>query len=298
MSRSRTLVLLASLCFGTTGTAQALGPDGAQPLAVGAVRIAIGAALLVAVLRMRGGGLPHRSDLGALAFAAGGVAAYQLCFFAAVRETGVAVGTVVALGSAPALAGALGWLVDRDAPTPNWLVATALAIAGVAVLALAGGGADVRPAGVALALGAGASYALFTLGSKRLLDAGHGTEAVMAWAFGAGAILLVPVLVIGDLAWLGEPSGIAMALWLGAIATALAYLLFAAGLQRLPPRDVTTLTLAEPVTATILSLVVLGERPAGLAIAGIVLVLAGLVVLARGTPASVPAREPAVGPPI
>jgi DME family drug/metabolite transporter len=298
MSRSRTLVLLASLCFGTTGTAQALGPDGAQPLAVGAVRIAIGAALLLAVLRMRGGGLPRRSDLGALAFAAGGVAAYQLCFFAAVRETGVAVGTVVALGSAPALAGALGWLVDRDAPTPNWLVATALAIAGVAVLALAGGGADVRPAGVALALGAGASYALFTLGSKRLLDAGHGTEAVMAWAFGAGAILLVPVLVIGDLAWLVEPSGIAMALWLGAIATALAYLLFAAGLQRLPPRDVTTLTLAEPVTATILSLVVLGERPAGLAIAGIVLVLAGLVVLARGTPASVPAREPAVGPPI
>jgi DME family drug/metabolite transporter len=42
----RLLVLLAGVGFGTTGTAQALGPD-AAPLTVGASRIAIGGALLL-----------------------------------------------------------------------------------------------------------------------------------------------------------------------------------------------------------------------------------------------------------
>jgi len=46
----RLLVLLAAVCFGTTGTAQALGPD-AEPLTVAAVRIAIGGLLLLLVAR-------------------------------------------------------------------------------------------------------------------------------------------------------------------------------------------------------------------------------------------------------
>ncbi|MCW2993974.1 MAG: EamA family transporter, partial [Conexibacter sp.] len=114
---SRLQVLLAAVCFGTTGTAQALGPD-ASAVTVGAVRIAVGAVLLLVVARVVEGrrgvewGTVPRSR-GAVAAGALGVAAYQLCFFAAVKDTGVAVGTVVALGSAPALAGAGGWLLDR-----------------------------------------------------------------------------------------------------------------------------------------------------------------------------------------
>src|SRR4051812_34944871 len=178
---ARLLVLLAALCFGTTGTAQALGPD-ASPLTVGALRIAVGGTLLLLVARRTRDAAAARRTWDARAVAAGaiGVAGYQLCFFAAVKDTGVAVGTVVALGSAPALAGAGAWLLDRRAPGGTWAVATALAAAGVALLALAGGGSEVAPGGVALALGAGASYAVYTLAAKRLLDAGHGVEPVMA----------------------------------------------------------------------------------------------------------------------
>ena len=49
MSARPLQVLLASLCFGTTGTAQALGPDGLAPAGVGAARILVGGALLVLV---------------------------------------------------------------------------------------------------------------------------------------------------------------------------------------------------------------------------------------------------------
>jgi DME family drug/metabolite transporter len=288
---SRVQVLLAAVCFGTTGTAQALGPD-ASAVTVGAVRIAVGAVLLAVVARMAGrwGTAPRAPGAGlqqrkgtvprSLAVGALGVAGYQLCFFAAVKDTGVAVGTVVALGSAPALAGAGGWLLDRRVPDRSWALATALACAGVATLALAGGGSEVSAPGVALAVGAGASYAAFTLASKRLLDAGHGVERVMARLFGLGALLLTPVLVFGDLHWVTSGGGAAMALWLGAVPTALAYLLFASGLRHLPANEVATLTLAEPVTATLLGAIVLSERPGAIAIAGIAAILAGLAVLA------------------
>jgi DME family drug/metabolite transporter len=287
------LVLLSAVCFGTTGTAQALGPD-AAPVTVGAVRIAVGGALLLLVARAvptAGTAWPRR-ELGVIAAA---IAVYQLAFFAAVDRTGVAVGTVVALGSAPAIAGVAGRLVDGDPLSGRWAAATALACAGVLLLVLGGGGASVDALGIMLAVVSGTGYATYTVLVKRLLRLGHAPERVMAASFSLGAVLLVPVLVLGDLHWLGSPDGLAMALFLGAIPTALAYVLFARGLRHLTPGETATLTLAEPLTATGLGVLALGERPGAVAAVGAGLVLAGLLALAlpaaRRTPklASVPA---------
>src|SRR4051812_43948335 len=125
---ARLMVLFAAICFGTTGTAQALGPDGLAPAGVGAARILVGGALLVLI-----GGSLRKLPRGPLALAAAAVATYQVSFFAAVADTGVAVGTIVAIGSAPALAGALEWVVTRHPPTKAWAAATALAVAGMIV---------------------------------------------------------------------------------------------------------------------------------------------------------------------
>lgn len=274
----RLLVLLAAVLFGTTGTAQALGPE-ASPLAVGSARIAVGAVLLaIAAALVRGvaGGAWSKGALGA---AAVGIAGYQLCFFAAVSDTGVAVGTVVALGSAPALSGLLARVANGTPLDARWAACTALATVGVVVLVLSGSDARVSPPGVLLALGAGLSYAAYTVASKRLLDDGHPPEAVMARGFGLAAVALLPVLVVkgGDVA---SVDGVALALYLGAIPTALAYVLFARGLKHISAGETATLTLAEPLTAAALGVLVLDERPGALAIAGAVLVLAGLVALA------------------
>ena len=127
---ARLQVLLAAICFGTTGTAQAIGPAG-SPVAVGAARIVFGGLLLVLVARgaarahapgQRPAGRPWRCA----------VAVYQLSFFAAVRLTGVAVGTVVAIGTGPAAAGALGRLVNGERLSARWAQATVLAAIGVA----------------------------------------------------------------------------------------------------------------------------------------------------------------------
>jgi drug/metabolite transporter, DME family len=289
---ARAQVILAALCFATTGTAQALGPSGTTPVGVGAARILVGGAILVAVALVRRGPRPRWQAMPVVA-AVAGVAVYQLAFFAAVADTGVAVGTIVALGSAPTLAGLFEWLVDRRRPSGRWVAATALACAGVALLALAGGNANVSAPGVALAVTAGGAYAVYTLAAKRLLAAGHAPESVMAAAFGLGAVVLLPALLASQPTWLLHADGLALALFLGTIPTALAYLLFAAGLRRLTASETATLTLAEPLTAGVLGAVVLAEPLSGPAVAGAGLVLAGLVALAVRPPAPVALAEPA-----
>jgi drug/metabolite transporter, DME family len=285
---ARLQVLLAALCFATTGTAQALGPDGTDPVGVGAVRILVGGALLVAVAVIaRAGTRGPRWDRRPVLAAVAGVGVYQLAFFAAVADTGVAVGTIVALGSAPTLAGLFEWVLDRRRPDPRWAVATVLACAGVALLALAGGGASVSVPGVAMAVLAGASYATYTIAAKRLLSAGHAPEAVMAVAFGLGAVVLLPALALSTPDWLLRADGIGLALFLGVVPTALAYVLFARGLRRLTASETATLTLAEPLTAGALGAIVLAEPLSAMSAAGAGLVLGGLLALAIRVPGPV-----------
>ncbi len=294
-STARGQVLLAAVCFGTSGTAQALGPGGA-PTSVGAVRIAVGALLLWLIARSLAGRAEESAAPARLAWLAGvGVAIYQLAFFAAVDQTGVAVGTVVAIGSGPAAAGLLSRVVNGEPLTGRWAAATALACGGIVLLGAGGGSASVDPVGVALAVVAGLGYASYTVLAKRMIDAGAAPERVMSAAFGRGALILLPIPLVAGLGWLGSPEGVALALYLGAVPTALAYLLFARGLRRLSAGETATLTLAEPLTAVLLGALVLGERPGAVAIAGAALVLAGLLVLAaprgRAAPRTVVVAE-------
>ncbi len=285
MQLARTHVLIAAVLFGTTGTAQALGPT-IDPVAVGSARIVVGAALLaliaLAAQRMRRGIAAKRHTGGRRLILLSGffVAAYQLGFFAAVADTGVAVGTVVAIGSGPAFAGLFARVFAGERPAPRWYAATGLAAAGVCVMVLGAGAGEVSLPGVGLALLAGAGYAGYAVAGKRLMDDGRTPEATMATVFGMGAVLLLPVLVVTDTGPLLTTEGAALALYLGALPTAVAYVLFARGLERIGAGETATLTLAEPVTAAALGFVVLGESPGAAAVAGGALVLAGLAVLA------------------
>jgi DME family drug/metabolite transporter len=281
---ARTQVLIAAILFGTTGTAQALGPDGSTPMTVGASRILVGGGILAA-LALASGGFRGRWPIGQVLLAGAGVAVYQLAFFQAVADTGVAVGAIVAIGSGPVFAGILERVLDGVWPGRTWLIATALATSGVAVLSLASASdASLSATGIGLALVSGLGYATYTIVAKRLLRLGHTPVAVMGASFGLGAVLLLPVLLLGDTAWLHTPDGIALALYLGIVPTALAYSLFARGLRSLDASEVTTLVLAEPLTATVLGVVVLDERVGTGGLLGAALILAGLAVLALPRP--------------
>ncbi len=275
-------VLGAAVLFGTTGTAQALGPDGTSPLGVGAVRLAVGGLALLLVLPVVGGSTRGavglwRTPLGLLA--GGCTALYQVCFFAAVDRAGVALGTLVTIGSGPVFAGLLGALLLRERVQASWLVATGACVGGLALLSLAGSrGGSADPAGLLLALASGLAYAAYTVAAKGLLRGGRAPGEVMASAFSSGGLLLLPLLATQPLAWLAQPGGWALAAYLGLVTTTAAYLLFGRGLAVLAAGPVTTLVLAEPLVATALGVGLLGERLPAVGVAGAAVVLSGLAL--------------------
>lgn len=288
-------VIAAAVLFGTTGTAQALGPDGTCPLGVGVVRLLIGGTGLAAIgfalgrrHQRRPGGprnpRPSRRSLLLMATTGVCLAAYQPLFFLGTARSGVAVGTVIALGSAPVLAGLIEWARTRRVPRLTWAIATTLATIGVVMLAASGGGGGgADPLGVLGSVGAGASFAVFANAQRQLLDDGWDPFTV-AGAMGLGsAVSALCLLPFASLAWMVEPSGLAMALWLGIATIAVAYTLFTWGLERLTAAAAATLTLAEPLTAAILGITLLGEQLPPLAVVGLVVLAGGLALLAAGT---------------
>ena len=278
------LVLLAACLWGTNGTAQALAPSGAQPIAIGVLRIALGGLTLLAIAYFRrtlrdGKRWPFWPTLlGALS-----MAAYQLFFFAGVARTGVAIGTIVGIGSTPILAGPIGYLVRGERPSRRWMLATGLGILGCVLLITVGEKIHLDLFGIFLAICAGGSYAIFTTVSKGLIEE-HAPETVMAVTFCLGACFVLPLLMTTDLHWLVKPSGYLVILHLGVITAGIAYTLFARGLQYVSIATAASLTLGEPLTAGLLGVFFLREALTTMAIIGIALIFTGLIVLTTEKP--------------
>ncbi len=307
--------LTAAILFGTTGTAQALGPDGASSLSVGSARIVIGGACLALVswllwLRSRRTmrhvepGQPitdmltlhipnltgpeqqpmrvasaHRRAWLTIAVGALAIIVYQPLFFLGMSINGVAIGAVVAIGSGPIFTGLLEWALFRRFPGYGWLVATVIAIVGIGLLSGVNTAGTADPAGLLLSLGAGACYAFYALAAKKLLIDGWTPTGSVAVIFGWSAVGALPILLLSDPSWLASVEGLLMALWLGIATITVACLFLAYGLKKLSASTVATLGLGEPLTATLLGVLVLQETLSGRAIVGLALVVFGLVLI-------------------
>lgn len=281
------------MLWGTTGTTQGLAPAEANPLSVGAARLAVGGLALLAFSLFRGS-FRKESEwsvplVGVSAFF---VAAYQLCFFSGVAKTGVAVGTMVAIGSAPVFAGVLGYFVRKERLGIVWGLSTLMAVAGCLLLVLPGKGLHADFNGILLAAGAGFSYAGYTITMKGLLEK-CAADAVVALVFSLAAVLLAPFLFFYDASWIFSSGGLLVALHLGIMTTAVSYWLFAKGLKNVNVGTAATLSLAEPLTATCLGIAVLHERLMVMEYFGMGLLFLGIVLLVAG-PAILPGKRTAV----
>jgi DME family drug/metabolite transporter len=280
--RGPAYILLAALCFSTTGTVQAFAPAGAQPQVVGAVRLWLGFVFLL-IWAWKIGRLPRIKSLRPLPVitAASGIVGYQLCFFSAVLRTGVAVGTVTAIGIAPIAAGILGFIFLHERPAKAWYLATPAAVAGLALLTFSG---PVRadPLGLFLAVSAGTFYAAYVVFSRGLVRDMEPISVITA-LFAVGSLMVAPVFFIYPVQWIFTPRGLAVSLWLGLIATALAYGSYTIGLKTTPASTGVTIDLSECIAATCWSVFLLGETLTMLNIAGMALVLASTLVLTIGS---------------
>jgi DME family drug/metabolite transporter len=282
-------VVLAAVLFGTSGTARELGPESASSLSVGAARITIGSIVLwiVVLATRRREPLPTSSEIRALrpllAVGGLGVAIYTPLFFVAVDRTGVAIGTVVAIASGPFFAAGLDLVFRRVRPSAAWFRGTLVTVVGATVLIAAvdsgSSGADLL--GVLAALAAGFGYATYSVTSKATMERGLASTTALAIPFTIGVIVVLGLSVGESPAWLESPGGIAMALYLGVVATGIAYVLFGFGLRRLTSATAVTLVLAEPLTAALLAAIVLDESIPWVGWLGVATVMGGLALVGR-----------------
>ena len=284
-------VVAAAALFGTTGTARALGPDGTSVWTVGAIRIALGAITLWMCSPSK---QLHHTMTGVnrnlVLCGAFGAALYQPAFFLGVERSGVAAGTVIALGSGPMFSGLIDLALLRRNPAMKWYTGTAVMLVGVAILAAAGADdsslISLSLFGVISAMAAGLGYAVYAHTTSVLISRGVGSTEALASQFALAALILGPFLIASvvsssDVGWVWSTSGIVMLLHLGVLTAGIAYVLYGWGLRKLHASTAVSITLVEPLTASLAAFVVLGERlPAQGWISGVVILL-GLVVLSR-----------------
>lgn len=279
-ARSAALVLAGGVLLGSAGTAAAFAPAGASTSALGAIRLIVGAVALLIVLPAAGGSwraLPTLLRRPAVWLMAVCSAAYQPLFFAAVQRAGVGTATLLAVGAAPIFAGLVGWKVLRQRPTGTWLVATLIAVTGL-TLRVWGTVSPSDLLGLTLATIAAFGSGCYLVAAKTELNRGAHSVELPAAAYLLGSLLLLPVLLSQPLAWLTSTAGLAVALYLGIATMALGNVFLVQGMRHLHAGPAATLLLADPLTATVLGVVLLGEPTTATGLTGLVLVLGGLAL--------------------
>ncbi|MCF7484520.1 EamA family transporter [Vibrio sp. A2-1] len=260
-------ILFASILWGTTGTAASFAPD-LSPLAIGAFSMGIGGLMQA--------GLAYRKILFAfdkllqnkklLAVSALALAVYPLAFYSSMKLSGVAIGTVVSIATAPFFSALLECLISKkNNINKRWLTSFAIGVVGIGLLVFSESsstnesGDDLKLFGIALGLLAGLCYAIYSWATKALIDKGIKSQAAMGSIFGLGAMLLLPTLwFTGDNLFSSQINVLVIS-YLTLIPQCLGYIAFSFGLRHVTASSANLLTLFEPVVAAVLAVCVVGE---------------------------------------
>jgi len=240
-------------------------------------------AVLVGRARVRSAG-----DLGALAaFALVGVTLFYAALNLAIDAGGVSLAFVL-LYTAPAFVAVLAWPLLGERLTRRKAALVGLAVAGVALVAQAGGGGvQATPAALGWGLTAGASYATYYLFGKWVLHR-YAPVTIFAVVLPLGALGLLPFVDFAP----KDPAVWGWLVALGLVSTYLAYLIYYTGLRATEASRAVLVATVEPVVAAAIAAIAFGERLGWIGWGGAALILTAAAL------AAVPGRRragPSVG---
>ena len=280
------MIALAAVSWGTTGTATTflVRDTGMSPLAIGVARLAFAAVVLATLARRQGPlAIAGKEVVPCIAMGAT-MAVFQAGYFSSVVLVGVALTALIAICSAPLIIAVLARIFLGERLSPPGMIALAVGVTGTAMLI---GGTDALGTtggrfaiGVTLALAAGASYATYVVIAKTSV-ARSAPLPVATWTFAAGTIWLAPVL----LGVMPSPAQLAtgwpLLLYLGVVTTGLAYAAYTTGLRHTSAAGAGVVALLEPLTATLLGVLLFNERFGATGISGGILLVSAVALLIR-----------------
>lgn len=280
-------ILFASLLWGTTGTAASFAPT-VSPLAIGAFSTAVGGLMLaiVAAKNLRDDAQRLLKEGKLLCLGAIALAVYPLAFYSSMRLSGVAIGTVISIATAPFFVALIECLFSQENNIDRrWILS--LFIGAVGIVLLAGSETSLteqtlddssKVIGIVLGFIAGLAYALYSWAAKALINRGISSKSAMGSIFGIGALLLLPILVLNKNDLFVTNLNTAVVFYIAVIPMFIGYVCFGYGLKTIHASKATLLTLFEPAVAAVFAVVVVGESISVLGWVGVVLIMLCLLL--------------------
>ncbi|RQR58966.1 DMT family transporter [Burkholderia sp. Bp9126] len=269
---------------GSTVIASRLAAGGLPPFTATALRFLIATPLLFALMRAQRLRWPRvsRRDAALLVVqaAAGGVG-YTVLLISGTRLSSP-LDAGVMLGTLPAMSTLIAAVLLRERQTPRDWAAAALATSGVLLVTFTPGHAPPSLqtlAGDALVLAAVACEAVFILLNRRLATP-LAPLALSTAMSGLGFMLaLVPAAFEWRAATAGWTTGaVAAIVYYALVPTVLGYLCWYAGSARTSGTEAALFTAIAPVSAVLFAVTLFGEALNATRLAGIALVVAGMLV--------------------
>jgi DME family drug/metabolite transporter len=278
--RSVGLSLLGNGLAGTAGTVAAIYAINTPSPVIGFVRLSIGAITLLILAPFLGGKLnqlPRLITRPGVWIMGASSASYQVFFFASVDRTGVATAALITVGCIPVSAGIVGWIFLRERPSKIWYISTAIAISGLIIASI--GELQTNDAtGLIFAVIAGSGIGAYINAAKIEVRAGGHSTQLPGMAFLLGSIGLFFVVRSDLLQVQWTTQTILLAVYLGAVTMGIANGIQMLGLRGISPGVASTMMLADPVTAAVLGVIVMGEAVTLNGTIGLILVVVGLAM--------------------
>ncbi len=258
-------VVLASFFWGTTGTAASLAPE-INPLATGAFAMGIGGVLLLWNARIKIIEDKKRilNNLRLLFCGAACVAIYPLAFYSAMKFSGVAIGNLISIASAPFFSALLERLISKKKIGLKWTLSFVMGVIGIVLLMLGkeepdNFDNDLQYWGIGLGIIAALTYACYSWAARQMIEKGVSSQTSMASMFGLAAVVLLPSLMFTGQNIFSEPRHIGIMLYMAVVPMFIGYLLFGYALRQIEASTATLITLLEPAIATLLAVTIVGE---------------------------------------
>lgn len=210
-----------------------------------------------------------------------------------IADIGAGLGTVVT-NLQVVIVALLGWLVLGERPRRSLLIALPVMFGGLVLVGgLAGsGGYGAHPAlGVAFGAWVAGLYAVYILMLRQAAASSPVVATLFEATLGATAAALVLGLLLRDFRLGPAWPALGWLLLLALTSQVIGWLLITMSMPRLPAWLVGTLLLVQPAGTLALGAAFLGERPSPAQLAGVAVVLGGVLLAARGRAAGSRASE-------
>lgn len=188
--------------------------------------------------------------------------------------------------TAPVWVGLIGWLVLKEKQSWQYWLGLLVTIGGAGVMIgwdfLRGGSAQTT--GNLLSLASGVSYALYILVTQQARR--HMNSLRYSWmvAVSGALVLFLTALLLGLFTPPLPLRSLVLIFLMALTSQVIAWLLVNHALGKLPAAGASVALVGQPLVATVLGILLLGEVPSWLQLAGALICLAGILIVQRNLP--------------